>query len=76
TSVYPKITCSRNPSTQVIIADSDNWHLGNSPGSNPSSLDFDYYRHRLGGNMSFCDGHVEWNSAQNIKTNFDKLLGK
>ena len=76
TSIYPKITGSRTPSTQVLVADSDNWHLGVSLGTTLSSLDFDYYRHRVGANMSFCDGHVEWNSAKSIWNNFDKLLGK
>jgi prepilin-type processing-associated H-X9-DG protein len=69
-SVPRKTPRKPDPTTKIHVADSDDWHLGETASVIPSNYTepfkdhaFDLYRHLNGVNILFMDGHVAYYKA-------------
>ena len=77
-ATFPRMDGSKNPTIQVLTADSGDFHLstGATDLTTGGNLKFDYLRHRGGAEINFCDGHVEWKAANYILANQNAIYGK
>jgi prepilin-type N-terminal cleavage/methylation domain-containing protein len=77
-TIKPKLRLTKNPETQMLYADSGDWHLATSVTSLTvfGHYKFDRFRHSMGANILFTGLHVRKLSAGEIGARENELYGK
>ena len=76
--IHPRLTEVTEPETQMLYADSGDWHLATSTSTVTmfGHYKFARFRHNQGANILYVGMHVGWLSHGQIVSNQNELYGK